>query len=210
MSMADPNTKLCVGWTRRHEECGLAVSNVVGHENIVSASRMNSAIVVFLNDVEKVRKLTQNGIVVNNEMILVSPLSSPAKKVMLCNVPPFISDAVVGKELSRYGRTLSPIKKIPLGCKSPLVRHWVWFRRMVFMVFKEGVEELTAVFKFTVDLTTIYSSLLIQTLSVLSVVKQDILFGPALRGRVTPVFLSDRGGTRPSRLGSFPLPLHRT
>ncbi|KAK3540065.1 hypothetical protein QTP70_025385, partial [Hemibagrus guttatus] len=75
--------------------------NVVGHENIVSASRMNSAIVVFLNDVEKVRKLTQNGIVGNNEMILVSPLSSPDKKVMLCNVPPFISDEAIGKELSR-------------------------------------------------------------------------------------------------------------
>ncbi|KAK3540143.1 hypothetical protein QTP70_027052, partial [Hemibagrus guttatus] len=95
--------------------------NVVGHENIVSASRMNSAIVVFLNDVEKVRKLTQNGIVGNNEMILVSPLSSPAKKVMLCNVPPFISDEAIGKELSRYGRMVSPIKKIPLGCKSPLM-----------------------------------------------------------------------------------------
>ncbi|KAK3567663.1 hypothetical protein QTP86_020408, partial [Hemibagrus guttatus] len=55
----------------------------------------NSAIVVFLNDVEKVRKLTQNGIVVNNETILVSPLSSPAKKVMLSNVPPFISDEAI-------------------------------------------------------------------------------------------------------------------
>ncbi|KAK3511547.1 hypothetical protein QTP70_009336 [Hemibagrus guttatus] len=125
--------------------------NVVGHENIVSASRMNSAIVVFLNDVEKVRKLTQNGIVGNNETILVSPLSSPDKKVMLCNVPPFISDEAIGKGLSRYGRMVSPIKKIPLGCKSPLVRHWVSFRRMVFMVFKEGVGELNVVFKFTVD-----------------------------------------------------------
>ncbi|KAK3556554.1 hypothetical protein QTP70_009532 [Hemibagrus guttatus] len=91
------------------------VGNVVGHENIFSALRMNSAIVVFLNDVEKVRKLTQNGIVVNNETILVSPLSSPAKKVMLSNVPPFISDEAIGKELSRYGRMVSPIKKIPLG-----------------------------------------------------------------------------------------------
>ncbi|KAK3557284.1 hypothetical protein QTP70_026277, partial [Hemibagrus guttatus] len=89
--------------------------NVVGHENIVSASRMNSAIVVFLNDVDKVRKLTQNGIVGNNETILVSPLSSPAKKVMLSNVPPFISDEAIGKELSRYGRMVSPIKKIPLA-----------------------------------------------------------------------------------------------
>ncbi|KAK3548546.1 hypothetical protein QTP70_014505 [Hemibagrus guttatus] len=102
MVMADPNATVCERLTRRHgvrvvcaasvEDCCLAVGNVVGHENIVSASRMNSAIVVFLNDVEKVRKLTQNGIVMNNEMILVSPLSSPAKKVMLSNVPPFISD----------------------------------------------------------------------------------------------------------------------
>ncbi|KAK3553067.1 hypothetical protein QTP86_031169 [Hemibagrus guttatus] len=43
------------------------------------------------------------------------------------------------------------------------------------------------------------------TLSVLNAVKWDILPGPALRGRVTPVFLSNRGGTRPSRPGSFPL-----
>ncbi|KAK3508574.1 hypothetical protein QTP70_032909, partial [Hemibagrus guttatus] len=47
--------------------------------------------------------------------------------------------AAIGKELSRNGRMVSPIKKIPLGCKSPLVRHWLSFRRMVFMVFKEGV-----------------------------------------------------------------------
>ncbi|KAK3515642.1 hypothetical protein QTP70_026407, partial [Hemibagrus guttatus] len=68
-----------------------------------------------------------------------------------CCVPPFISDEAIGKELSRYGRMVSPIKKIPLGCKSPLVRHLVSFRRMVFMVFKEGVGELNVVFKFTVD-----------------------------------------------------------
>ncbi|KAK3536825.1 hypothetical protein QTP86_027110, partial [Hemibagrus guttatus] len=96
------------------------------------------------------RKLTQNGIVVNNETILVSSVSSPAKKVMLSNVLPFISDEAIGKELSRYGRMVSPIKKIPLGCKSPLVKHLVSFRRMVFMVFKEGVGELN-VFKCTVD-----------------------------------------------------------
>ncbi|KAK3510112.1 hypothetical protein QTP70_026719 [Hemibagrus guttatus] len=56
-----------------------------------------------------------------------------------------------GKELSRYGRMVSPIKKIPLGCKSPLVKHLVSFRRMVFMVLKEGVGELNVVFKFTVE-----------------------------------------------------------
>ncbi|KAK3505816.1 hypothetical protein QTP70_019743 [Hemibagrus guttatus] len=97
MVMADPNATVCERLTRRHgvrivcaasvEDCCLAVGNVVGHENIVSPSRMNSAIVVFLNDVEKL----------------------------------------------------------------------------------------------------------------------DISLGPALRGRVIPVFLSDRGRTRPNRPGSFPL-----
>ncbi|KAK3568221.1 hypothetical protein QTP86_000214 [Hemibagrus guttatus] len=41
---------------------------------------------------------------------------SPVKKVMLSNVPPFISDEAISKELSRYGGMVSPIKKIPLGC----------------------------------------------------------------------------------------------
>ncbi|KAK3520120.1 hypothetical protein QTP70_014376, partial [Hemibagrus guttatus] len=79
------------------------------------------------------------------------PLSSPAKKVILSNVPPFISDKAITNELSRYGRLVSPIKRIPLGCKSSLVKHLVSFRRMVYMVFKEGTEELNVVFKFSVD-----------------------------------------------------------
>ncbi|XP_058272415.1 cytosolic Fe-S cluster assembly factor nubp1 isoform X2 [Hemibagrus wyckioides] len=62
-----------------------------------------------------------------------------------------VQNEAICKELSRYGRIVSPIKRIPLGCKSPLVKHLVSFRRMVFMVFKEGVEELNAVFKFRVE-----------------------------------------------------------
>ncbi|KAK3548697.1 hypothetical protein QTP70_016989, partial [Hemibagrus guttatus] len=131
--------------------CVLAIGDVVGHENIVAASRMNSAIVVFLNDVAKVTKLTGQGIIINNELKLVSPLSSPAKKVILSNVPPFISDKAIANELSRYGRLVSPIKRIRLGCKSSLIKHLMSFRRMVYMVFKEGTEELNVVFKFSVD-----------------------------------------------------------
>ncbi|XP_058240565.1 uncharacterized protein LOC131349164 [Hemibagrus wyckioides] len=36
-------------------------------------------------------------------------------RVLLSNVPPFISDEAICKELSRYGRIVSPIKRIPLG-----------------------------------------------------------------------------------------------
>ncbi|KAK3522473.1 hypothetical protein QTP86_013341 [Hemibagrus guttatus] len=146
-----------LGWCARVvcsggvEERVLAIGDVVGHENIVAASRMNSAIVVFLNDVAKVTKLTGQGIVINNELKLISPLSSPAKKVILSNVPPFISDKAIANELSWYGRLVSPTKRIRLGCKSSLVKHLVSFRRMVYMVFKEGTEELNVVVKFSVD-----------------------------------------------------------
>ncbi|KAK3514327.1 hypothetical protein QTP70_014384 [Hemibagrus guttatus] len=70
-------------------------------------------------------------------------------------------NSAIANELSRYGRLVSPIKRIPLGCKSSLVKHLVSFRRMVYMVFKEG--------------------------------------------KVTPVFLSDRGKKQLSLLWSFPL-----
>ncbi|KAK3534148.1 hypothetical protein QTP86_002301 [Hemibagrus guttatus] len=56
----------------------------------------------------------------------MSSKTSPAKKVMLSNVPPFISDEAISKEMSRYGRMVSRIKKIPLN-------------------------KLNVVFKFTVD-----------------------------------------------------------
>lgn len=56
---------------------------------------MDSMFVVFLNDINRVNKLIQTGITVNGELVLVSPLSSPAEKIMLSNVPPFISDAAL-------------------------------------------------------------------------------------------------------------------
>ncbi len=126
--------------TRRHgvkvesiinvEQCCLAVGEIVGHDNIVSASRMNSAIVLFFRSVEKAN------VVLNGSLVPVLPLSNPSRKVVLSNVPPFIKDDVLVQELSGYGKLVSSIKKIPLGCKSPLVKHLVSFRRQVFMVLK--------------------------------------------------------------------------
>ncbi|KAK3529825.1 hypothetical protein QTP86_006915 [Hemibagrus guttatus] len=63
VSMAGPGVGGLGFLTRRHgvkvmssvnlEECCLAVGEVVGHESILSASRMNHAIVLFLSSVEK-------------------------------------------------------------------------------------------------------------------------------------------------------------
>lgn len=102
------------------------VGDVVGHENIVSAPLMYSAIVVFVIDLNRLNKLIQEGVVINNELIMVSPQRSPSKNIVLSNVPPFISDKAVSKELDRYGQLVSLINKIPLGCKPPPFKHLVF------------------------------------------------------------------------------------
>ena len=133
------------------EECSLAVGSVVGHEHIKSASRMNNATVLFLSTVEKTREVVEQGVVIRNTLTPVLPLSTPSKKVIISNVPPFIKDVLIERELQRYGRLISSIRKIPLGCKSPLLKHLVSFRRQVYMVLSGGQEELNLVLKFKVE-----------------------------------------------------------
>ncbi len=148
--MTAPRSQGLSNLTRRHgvkvasavsvEDCCLAVGEVVGHEHIMSASRMNSATVVFLSSVEKANVLVETGIVVDNLFTPVLPLSMPSKKVLLSNVPPFISDETLVRIMSRYGKLVSPIKMIPVSCKSPLLKHVVSFRRFFFMILKEDEE----------------------------------------------------------------------
>ncbi len=143
--------------TRRHavkidskasvEDCSLAVGEVVGCENVVSASRMNGAVVVFMKTVELANIAVESGVVIDNAFVSVLPLSTP-KKVILSNVPPFIKNEALAQMLERYGKLVSPIKMIQIGCKSPLLKHVVSFRRFVFMVLKDNNEELDLTFNF--------------------------------------------------------------
>lgn len=133
------------------EDCVIAVAAVVGYDCIMSASRMNSAIVMFLNSVEKVNEVVEAGIVVNDSLTSVMPLVQPSKRVILSNIPPFIKDEVLERELSRHGKLVSKIKKISLGCKLPQLKHVVSFRRHVFMILNNHNEELNLAMKFKID-----------------------------------------------------------
>lgn len=133
------------------EECSLAVGKAVGYESIMSASRMSSAVVIFLDSIEKVTSVVQSGVVIKDTFTPVIPLVQPARKVTLSNVPPFIKDDTLLAELSRHGKVVSQMKKIPLGCKSPLLKHVVCFRRQVHMILKSETDELSVAFKFKID-----------------------------------------------------------
>ena len=70
------------------EECGLAIGDIVGHEHVLSGSRMNKAIVLFLSSVEKADLAIQHGVVIRDSLMPVHPLSRPSRKILLSNVPP--------------------------------------------------------------------------------------------------------------------------
>ncbi len=158
--MTAPATRVLSTLTRRHaikvvfassiEVICLAIGEVVGHGCILSASRMNGATVVFLSGVEKVNEVVEKGIVIDGEFVSVLPLSMPSKRVTLSNVPPFLSDEILTKALARYGKLVSPIKKIPISATSPLLKHIVSFRRFAYMIVQDD-EELDLSLSFRVD-----------------------------------------------------------
>ena len=143
--------KIAAGFPCTVEEIGLAVGEKVGHSSVKSAARMNSAVVIFLDRVEKVNRVIETGITVRDSFVTVLPLSQPATKVVLSNVPPFITDEFLSRELSRHGKVVSPIRKIMSGCRSPLLKHVVSHRRQLYMILNSRNEELNLRFHVKVD-----------------------------------------------------------
>ena len=133
------------------EEATLAVGEVVGCGSVKSASRMNGAIVIFLDSTAKVSDVVETGVVIQDTFTPVLPLVSPARKITISNAPPFIKNEMLAKELARYGQLVSPIKMVSLGCRSPLLKHVVCHRRQVFIVFKDKTDDLNLSFNFKVD-----------------------------------------------------------
>ena len=74
------------------EDCSLAVAKVVGAESVKSAARMNGGVVIFLDETEKANAVVTKGVVIKGTFVSVLPLTTPAKKVLLSNTPPFIRD----------------------------------------------------------------------------------------------------------------------
>ena len=146
--MAAFGTGMFGSLTRRHaikiaakasvEECSLAVGDLVGHDKILSAARMNKAVVLFLETVELANEVIEKGVVIDGVFTPVLSLSAPSKKVIISNIPPFIKDEIFIEALSRHGKLVSPIRKIAISSRNPLLKHIVSFRRFVYMITKDN------------------------------------------------------------------------
>ncbi|KAF7653039.1 hypothetical protein LDENG_00088060 [Lucifuga dentata] len=164
----------------------------VGHSSIKSAARMNSAVVLFLDSMEKANAAIDKGITVNM-LIPVPPLTTPAKKIVVTNVPQFISDGFLKRELSRHDKIVSPMKKVLSGCKSPLLKYVVSHRRQVYMILKNRQAELSLKFHVRVDDFDYILYAASETMRCLVVDRRDTSSGPVLRNPVRKHLIQVRG-----------------
>ncbi len=81
------------------EELLVVVGEQVGFDNIVSASRMNKAVVVFLKTESLINQLTVSGIWLRKCLSQLPHYPLQQQKSRFLNVPPFISNDVITKEL---------------------------------------------------------------------------------------------------------------
>ena len=100
------------------EEIVLAVGDVIDIEHVRAASHMNQKVVVFFSDVRFVHDVVSSGLTTQSDhFVMASPMDVPAMKIIVSNVPPFVSNQQLVSVLSRYGKIVSKISTIPLGCR---------------------------------------------------------------------------------------------
>lgn len=112
---------------------------------------MNRVVVLFLEKVEQVNRLVEMRITVGRQFFQVTPLTQPEARITLSNVPLIISDEFLVRELSRHGKIVSPIRKMSLGWKSPLLRHVVSHCTLVCVIWNNRAELFNYLFIVHVD-----------------------------------------------------------
>ncbi|KAF0046100.1 hypothetical protein F2P81_002629 [Scophthalmus maximus] len=63
---------------------------------------MNGWVVMFVDSVEKANTVVESGIVIKDAFVSVTSLVTPATRVTVSNIPPFIEDEVLRRELWKY------------------------------------------------------------------------------------------------------------
>jgi len=132
-----PGIRVAPSFPCSEEEAGLAVGDVVGDDCVRSAARMNGAVVLFL---DMVNALVVSGVVIRGMHV---PVATPVVRVTVANVPPFIKEEVILKELVKHGKVVSRLRKIPSGCKSQRMRH-VWSHRRHLSMILNNREKSSA------------------------------------------------------------------
>ncbi|KAJ3609301.1 hypothetical protein NHX12_023824 [Muraenolepis orangiensis] len=90
-------------------EALLAAGEQVGHGNLVFASRVNKAVVVFVKSEQIVHQLVASGFI-RDLYVQVSPLSVRSTRITVSSVPPFIPNELLEVELRSLANSLAGLK----------------------------------------------------------------------------------------------------
>ena len=113
---------------------------------------MNKRVVIFVSSVNMVAQVVEHSIFFPPDVFVqVCPLDTPAVRVSLCNIPPFIKDTQLVNKLNKHGSVVSSVTMIPSRGKNNHLKHIMSFRRFVCMTLPRGVTSLNAVLPFKVN-----------------------------------------------------------
>ena len=94
-----------------------------------------------------VDKLIEEGLVIMDSFVQVLPLSSPAKRVILSNVPPYFENEILERIFSRYGKQTARIRPVLVGFKKTTLVHVESFRVQTFMILNEQHRDMDVAVK---------------------------------------------------------------
>ena len=75
----------------------------------------------------------------SGHFMMASPMQTPAMRIVISNIPSFITNDKIMAVLSRYGTMVSRISMIPPGCRNENVKHVMSFRSQVYILFRISV-----------------------------------------------------------------------
>ena len=119
------------------QEYALAVGKIIDPSHIKFISRIfQGRVCLYLNSKETVDKLleTQPKVKIGSMLLEIRPLMSKAKRIIISNVSPIITNELILEQLSKLGiLPCSPISYIRVGISDPRFSHILSFRRQMYI-----------------------------------------------------------------------------
>lgn len=121
------------------DQCLRAVADQIGGHNIHYITRLSGQrICLYLTDQKTVDTICEGGgIAVDSQFIQIRRYITEAKKVVISNCPPEVSDEDLKKILSPYGTFASPPTRLKVTTVHEDLKHIRTWRRSVYMMLHE-------------------------------------------------------------------------
>jgi len=126
------------------DQCLRAVADIIGGNNIHYCSRLSGGrICLYLTNESYVEKMCQeSGVIINYEFIPCRRYVSEAKKVVVSNCPPELSDDALKDIMKPYGRIVSAPTRLRVTTAHQDLRHVKTWRRTIYMMVPDNAQEM--------------------------------------------------------------------